>query len=188
LLDALKQMTAELTAASANYGELDRRARRLGEWLKVQSHIAAVRTDVDRLNGYVRDALEALKTLEIERSRAKLEAVTAKWDDDCRQRLAELNRLLQRCPFIALPDPNSTAESSIVGWREELSKVQDESHAVFAQDMTEIADGALKAVCTTLDNQGRQLRDWLRDRDNDCRLRLSSEAEELTTYTSRLAP
>ena len=51
---------------------------------------------------------------------------------------------------------------------------------------TAIDNGALKTTCSALDNQGRQLRDWLRDRDNDCRNRLISEATALVSYTTRL--
>lgn len=194
LIEALKKVTAELMAAGATYAELDRRAKRLGEWLDVQSRLASARTNVDRLNGYVRDALEGLKkpetsALDIARSRAKLEAVMAQWDDDCRQDLAELNQLLLGCTSITQPDSGSAAalaKSSIEGWAEALDKVQQESQALFGQDMTVIADEALKATCIALDNQGRQLRDWLRDHDNDCRNRLISEAKELTHYTDRL--
>jgi hypothetical protein len=160
----------------------------------VQGHIATARAHVDRLNSDVRDALEGLKkpkmsTVDIALGRDRLEKVTAKWDDDCQQNLAKLNQQLQKCTAITLPATGratALAESSIGGWVEALDKVQRESQAVFAQDMTVIADDALKAACATCDNQGRLLRNWLRDRDSDCLNSLISEAKQLTDYTSRL--
>ena len=193
LIALVNKVMAQLQAAGQHYAELERRSKRLREWLDVQVRIAAARSNADRLNGYVQEAIKLVNKpnrteADLERGRIRLESVTDQWENDCRQDLTDLTQLLQGCTAITQPDQptNAPAKSSIVGWATALGAAYQNSDTLFSQDMTAIDNDALKTTCSALDNQGRQLRDWLRDRDNDCRNRLISEATELVSYTTRL--
>ena len=193
MAQALAKVTAALKDVGPHQAELDRRANRLREWLDVQSSLSAARTDVDRMVSYVLDALNVLKSsdqvpVNAERVRAKLGSMADKWRDDCSEDLKQLKELLEASSFITQVDPEGVGQqgrSSAAGWVVDLDKVFQES-SVFGQDMAEVQDDALKSSCLELDNKSRRLRDWLRDRDNECRTSLKGESVALAALADRL--
>jgi hypothetical protein len=195
--DQMAQALARVTAALRDVGpqqtELDRRANRLREWLDVQNALSSARTDVDRMYSYVLEALNAWKAgdqaqVNTDRVRAKLESVVDKWRDDCSEDLKQLRSLLESCSFITQVEPgqdNQPGRVSATSWVADLDRVFQES-LVFGQDMADLPDEALRSSCVDLDNRSRRLRDWLRDRDNECRTSLKGESVALAALAERL--
>jgi hypothetical protein len=193
MTQALSRLTASLADVGQHQAELDRRANRLREWLDVQSTLSSARTDVDRMVSYVLEALNMWKTgdpaqVNTDRVRAKLESAADKWRDDCSEDLSQLRELLESCAFITqadLGDATQPARTSAAGWVADLDKVYQESQ-VFGQDIAGLQNDALRPTCVDLDNRSRRLRDWLRDRDNECRTSLKGESVALAKLADRL--
>jgi hypothetical protein len=193
MAQALAKVTAALKGVGPHQAELNRRANRLREWLDVQSALSSARTDVDRMVSYILDALSGFNSsdqvpVNAERVRAKLTSMADKWTDDCSEALKQLKDLLEACSFITQIDPDGASQqgrSSAAGWVADLDRVFQESSA-FGQDMAAVQDDALKSSCLELDNKSRRLRDWLRDRDNECRTSLKGESVALAALAERL--
>ncbi len=142
LIELVNDMAAQLKAAGKSYAEVERRSKRLREWLDVQIRIAGARSNVDRLNGSVQEALKLVNKPnrsagELERARMRLESVLEQWKTACQDDLADLTRLLQECTVISQPDQQSDApaKSSIVGWAEALGTTYRNADALFGQDI-----------------------------------------------------
>ena len=193
MAQALAKVTAALKGVGPHQAELNRRANRLREWLDVQSALSSARTDVDRMVSYILDALSGFNSsdqapVNAERVRAKLISMADKWTDDCSEALKQLKELLEACSFITQIDPDGASQqgrSSAAGWVADLDRVFQESSA-FGQDLAAVQDDALKSSCLELDNKSRRLRDWLRDRDNECRTSLKGESVALAALADRL--
>ena len=169
----------------------------MADYLKAQGTLSVTHTVVDRLRSYVLDALNEWKPSEqvpgqvpgsIARVRAKLESMADEWREHCSEDLKRLRKLPEECSFIAQADLDAAGQqgtSSPTGWAADLDRMLQES-AAFEQDMATVPDGDLKSSCSELDNRCRRLRDWLRERDAECRNHLEGESRELAKLTELL--